>query len=117
MNSLKDAIDHAEGVSRECDGQCSIDHKQLAEWLGELHGFREIFGDLPDFSKLMEPPEENSQVLQVVLAAPNGTHRTLLLKDATILEDPAVPIDMATGIARPAQKRSFALAGTVIEET
>lgn len=34
--TLDEAIEHAEEVASSCEGQCSLDHKQLAEWLKEL---------------------------------------------------------------------------------
>ena len=39
---LDEAIKHAEDVASSCDGQCSLDHKQLAEWLKELRYLRSL---------------------------------------------------------------------------
>lgn len=34
--TIDEAIEHAEHVAANCDGECSEDHRQLAEWLREL---------------------------------------------------------------------------------
>lgn len=40
--NLDEAIKHCLEVSKECSGQCSIDHFQLAKWLSELRTYREL---------------------------------------------------------------------------
>lgn len=39
--TLDEAIEHCEQTARSCDGECSDDHHQLAEWLRELRRLRE----------------------------------------------------------------------------
>ena len=39
--TLDEAIEHCEQTARSCDGECSDDHHQLAEWLRELKRLRE----------------------------------------------------------------------------
>lgn len=36
MMTLDEAIEHAEWAANNCEGECSEEHKQLAEWLREL---------------------------------------------------------------------------------
>ncbi len=36
MMTLDEAIEHAELVANNCEGECSEEHRQLAEWLREL---------------------------------------------------------------------------------
>ena len=38
--TLDEAIEHCEQTARSCDGECSDDHHQLAEWLRELRRAR-----------------------------------------------------------------------------
>lgn len=38
--NLDEAIEHARQVASECDGECSTEHAQLADWLGELRALR-----------------------------------------------------------------------------
>lgn len=38
--NLDEAIRHAEEMADKCDGQCSIEHEQLAKWLQELKDLR-----------------------------------------------------------------------------
>ena len=43
--TLNSAIEHAERVAANCDGECSENHWQLAEWLRELQALRAaVFG-------------------------------------------------------------------------
>lgn len=42
--TLDEAIEHCEEKAKGCDS-CSIEHKQLADWLRELKVFRKIFKD------------------------------------------------------------------------
>ena len=42
MMTLEEAIKHATEISETCNNkECSLDHKQLAEWLIELKELRE----------------------------------------------------------------------------
>lgn len=36
MMTLDEAIEHAEWAAQNCEGECSDEHRQLAEWLREL---------------------------------------------------------------------------------
>lgn len=40
MMTLDEAINHCIDISNACEGQCSIDHFQLANWLKELRDLR-----------------------------------------------------------------------------
>jgi hypothetical protein len=49
--TLDEAIEHCEEKAKGCDS-CSMEHKQLADWLRELKVFRKIFKD-----NKKEPPK------------------------------------------------------------
>lgn len=52
MMNLDEAISHCLTVSKECSGQCSIDHIQLAKWLAELRSYRKLANDFKGFLNL-----------------------------------------------------------------
>lgn len=114
MTSIEDTIKHAEGAEG-CGGHCSEEHhRQLAEWLRELQGYRELFGGLPDYSNFITM-EEDGSVFQVRITTPDGETQAVLLKEAIFWQDPAEDIDPATGVVRKIGKRSFVMTGTVVE--
>lgn len=53
MMNLDEAISHCLTVSKECSGQCSIDHIQLAKWLAELRSYRKLANDFTAEEKIM----------------------------------------------------------------
>jgi len=114
--TLDEAIKHAEEVAQTqgCEGCCAEDHSQLAGWLHELKGFREIFGELPDYSKL-QSIQDGGSVFQVTITSSDGEAQAVLLKEANVWQDRPEEIDPATGILRKVSKRSFVLAGVLVE--
>lgn len=45
---LDAAIDHAEGLARECRGPCAAEHRQLVAWLRELRERRRVAPPVTD---------------------------------------------------------------------
>lgn len=49
--TLQEAIKHCEEVASECrNAECSLEHKQLANWLIELQAYQKYYGRLEEFS-------------------------------------------------------------------
>lgn len=78
MMTLDEAIEHAEWAANNCEGECSEEHHQLAEWLKELRERQDVDAEMEDERNLLFERLGNCREALTDARAENEKYRELI---------------------------------------